>query len=197
MLSKHKFDDAYYVRQEKYEKEKRKNGKKKQNDEQNDDNDAEDEVNLAQFAQFGKNRKYQWYKCGGSDHAMSKCPKGKIPKSEWWANRAIQAMQESMMQEEENKSNDNDDDDDDDNEEPDWSMLQCMPCTNQTETNLQTTKENKKIKLVLDTGSTINTTIKDKEIVHNICKSRNPIVMATNAGRKILSTSRIGNSEVW
>ena len=53
-LSKHKFDDAYYVRQEKYEKEKRKNGKKKQNDEQNDDNDAEDDVNLAQFAQFEK-----------------------------------------------------------------------------------------------------------------------------------------------
>ena len=55
-LSKHKFDDAYYVRQKKYEKEKRKNGKKKQNDKQNDNNDAEDDVNLAQFAQFGKIR---------------------------------------------------------------------------------------------------------------------------------------------
>ena len=185
-LSKHKFDDAYYMRQEKYKKEKRKNGKKKQNDKQNDNNDAEDDVNLAQFAQFGKNKKYQCYKCGGSDHAMSKCPRGKIPKSEWWVNCAIQAMQEQMMQEEENKSNDNDDDDDDD-KEPDWSMLQCMPCTNQTETNLHTTNENKKIKLVLDTGSTINATIKDKEIVRNIRKSKNPIVMATNAGQKILS----------
>ena len=109
---------------------------------------------------------------------MSKCPKGKIPKSEWWINCAIQAMQDKET------NNDNNNNNDDGAEKTNWSTLQCMTCNTDPETNLHTTEEQNKIKLVLDTGSTINATIKDKHIVHNICKSSNPIVMATNARKR-------------
>ena len=87
------------------------------------------------------------------------------------------------MQEEDNSGNKNNDNEDDGENEPEWSMLQCMPCA---KTNLHTTEDFKKIKLILDTGLTIKATIKDKEIVCNICKSSKPIVMATNAGQKVL-----------
>ena len=39
-------------------------------------------------------------------------------------------------------------------------------------------------KLMLDTGSTINATIKNKDFLTDIRTSKNPIVMATNAGMK-------------
>ena len=42
--------------------------------------------------------------------------------------------------------------------------------------------------MMLDTGSTIQATIKNKDFLTNIRNSENPIVMATNAGMKRLAT---------
>ena len=85
-LSKHKFDDAYYARQEKYKQDKRKKGGNRKKNNDNEEDDTEDDVNLAQF---GKTKKYQCYKCGGTDHALKSCPKGNIPRSEYWINLSL------------------------------------------------------------------------------------------------------------
>ena len=68
-----------------------------------------------------------------------------------------------------------------------WSGHQCVhykkTAFDQMNTRNKPTKD-LEMKLMLDTGSTINVTTKNQDFLTNICNSENPIVTATNAGMK-------------
>ena len=85
-LSKHTFDEEFHKRN----KRKAEQRKKKPKEDKGDDDEDNNELN---FAQALKRKQYACYKCGKSDHPLSKCPLN-IPKKDWWINRMIQGMQD-------------------------------------------------------------------------------------------------------
>ena len=200
-LSQHKFDQKYYVNQDKK--------RERQREERNNRRDQEEEdTNPTSFTQ----NKVICYCCGETGHIVQYCDKkDDIPRNKWYIKRAIQNMQEDDHG---NSSINNDTNDDlsetssinsnrsTTNQERGWSGFQQTGeiKNNMEHVHKQSTGLNElKDVFILDSGSTIPATIMNPDFVINIRTSKNSLGMKTNAGTKQMNLKGTvpGFGTVW
>ena len=155
-------------------------------------------------------RKILCYCCGAEGHTSPTCPdRNKIPRDKWAVNKAVQHMQGS------GRSNDNEDNrliesatsalnrngrsgerQGKQDRHVEWNGFQ-------NELNLVNNQGDISDKLkdviILDTGSTLEATFMNPDLVTGIRKSKTPMMMATNAGSKKIDLVGSVNSfgDVW
>jgi hypothetical protein len=190
VLSNHRLDPKFFENQ-KWQREQQQQAK------------AEAEAaGAASFAQKEKDKDVKCFICGKPGHRSPQCPeKDNIPKSKWAINRAMAGLQ----------SDGKDDDAPDDVSEVSvdesvksttssrsarskkgWSGYQLYTTKTKDmsveQVHKQCAKCHKSLKdvILLDSGSSIGTTFMNSDLVTNIKTAKQPVMMTTNAGTKVI-----------
>ena len=185
ILANHKHDNAAWK--------KKNNTNKKQNEKDNkqDENKTNEGGNETSFAQ----NKIVCYCCGKEDHKSPDCPdKDKIPKDQWFINKAGTAYQHYITTK---SSTDHEEEDSKASARVSWSGMHVATTEEYSLANGKDVEEMRDY-IILDNGSSVDLFTNEK-FVENIHKSKNKLILATNAGTKTNYTkaSVPDYGEVW
>src|SRR5210317_1986933 len=135
--------------------------------------------------------------------------KDKIPKDEWYVRRAMSNMQEEDDSTNASNRSNKDEKQEDKDEKPERKTVrikkgwgQFLQLKQDAEPQFKQMKNKESYlddEIILDTGSTIKATFKNKNLLANISKSTAPILMNTNTGSKLIEEKGtvIGFGDAW
>ncbi len=169
ILSNHKHDNS--------DAKKKNNNNKPTVKDQGKDEKNEEGATETSFAQG----KIVCYCCGKSDHKSPDCPdKDKIPKDQWFMNKAGTAYQNYI-----GKMSDNEEEDKKPSAKVSWSGMHVMASLANNDYSLAQDDAIDEMKdyIILDNGSSVDL-FANKNLVENIHTSKNKLILATNAGTK-------------
>src|SRR5210317_1862978 len=181
VLSNHRLDQKYY------------DNKKKIADKRKTIESEENEKLETHFQQ----KTIKCYCCGEDGHAVPKCPmKDKIPKEDWYVQRAMSNMQEEDDSTNASNGSNKDKKQEDKDEKPERKTVrikkgwgQFLQLKQDAEPQFKQMKNQESYlddEIILDTGSTIKATFKIKNLLTNIGRSTVPILMNTNTRSKLI-----------
>ena len=181
ILSRARFDEKYYEKttsKSKSDKEKKKKPKEEGSKKKEKEDGTSTESSFAQS-------EIVCYCCGKSGHISPECKlKDKIPREKWHVNKALQTHQQEV-------SDESDDEEDEEEHTQGWCGLQLDGPPEQKDgpelvaNQCGSSKfDHLKNTFILDTGSTINATVMNPNMIYDVRRSKHPTIMATNAGNK-------------
>src|SRR5210317_344395 len=187
VLSNHKIDQKFYdKRTNNYNNNRNRNNDNKTNE------SNEEKVNETSFNQDT----LTCYCCGKKGHSSTTCDKkNKIPRAEWHVNRAMNNFQEGDDDElsttetsQGRQSRSSDESSTAKKKKSGWSRFQTHLLQVQGMSMKQSDGRFTSLRdeILLDTGSTLNATFTNPDLVTNIRQSASTLMMKTNAGTKMI-----------